>query len=123
MHGCSNGNSKQPKTLTKSHIKRCLTTEYQHASEDARFGAQKRLDGQRRWILSPKILGFKTTSISALTFHQKFLEKTMCLTHEKLQYVGAGICQLVVQMIVILGLQKWKKKIYNLLRSITIYKV
>ena len=57
-----------------------------------------------------KYLALRHTSISALTVHQKFLEKTMHLTHKKLRYVGASICQLVVQMIVILGLQKWKKK-------------
>ena len=70
-----------------------------------------------------KYLALRHTSISALTVHQKFLEKTMCITHEKLRYDVASICQLVVQMIVIVGLQKWKKKFIILLRSITIYKV
>lgn len=48
FHGCSGRESERWKTPTKSHFQRCSTTEYQHATKDADFSTQERLDGRRR---------------------------------------------------------------------------
>ena len=44
------------KTPTESHIQRCSAAEYQHATKDASFSAQERLNGRRRYVLSPHCL-------------------------------------------------------------------
>ena len=40
----SSSESERQKTPTESHIQRCSTAEYQHASKDANFSIQERLD-------------------------------------------------------------------------------
>ena len=52
----SSSESKRRKTPTESHIQRCSTAEYQHATKDANFSAQERLDERRRYVLSPHCL-------------------------------------------------------------------
>ena len=48
--------SERRKTPTESHIQRCSTAEHKHATKDASFSAQERLDGRRRYVLSPHSL-------------------------------------------------------------------
>ena len=56
FYGCSGSESEWRKTPTESHIQRCSTAEYQHAAKDANFFSQERLDGRRRYVLSPHCL-------------------------------------------------------------------
>ena len=56
IHVYLNRESEWRKTCIESHIQRCSTAEYQHATKDANFSAQEGLDGRRRYVLSPNCL-------------------------------------------------------------------
>ena len=53
----ANGKKLPPKVII---IQRCSTAEYQHATKDANFSAQERLDGLRRYVLSPHLFREET---------------------------------------------------------------
>ena len=59
----ANGEKLPPKV-----IQRCSTVEYQHATKDANFSAQERLDGRRRYVLSPHCL-FREETFQASDKH------------------------------------------------------
>ena len=56
IHVHLNRESEQRKTPTESHIQSCSTADYQHATKDANFSAQERLDERRRYVSSPHCL-------------------------------------------------------------------
>ena len=60
------------KTPTESHIQRCSTAEYQHATKDANFSAQESLDERRRYVLSPHCL-FREETFHASDKHGRMI--------------------------------------------------
>ena len=77
FHGCSDSESEQRTTPTESHIQRCSAAEYQHATKDANFSAQERLDGRRRHVLSPRCL-FREETFRASDKHDSRNSKLYC---------------------------------------------
>ena len=77
FHGCSDSESERRKTPTESHIQRCSAAEYQHATKDANFSAQERLDGRRRYVLSPHCL-FREGTFRASDKHDSRNSKLYC---------------------------------------------
>ena len=77
FHGCSDSESEQRTTPTESHIQRCSAAEYQHATKDANFSAQERLDGRRRYVLSPHCL-FREGTFRASDKHDSRNSKLYC---------------------------------------------
>ena len=77
FHGCSDSESERRKTPTESHIQRCSAAEYQHATKDANFSTQERLDGRRRYVLSPHCL-FREGTFRASDKHDSRNSKLYC---------------------------------------------
>ena len=60
------------------HIQRCLAAEYKHATKDANFSAQERLDGRRRYVLSPHCFIFREGTFRAGDKHDSRNSKLYC---------------------------------------------